>query len=171
MRTVLKDLMDHLSVGYELSAYENCMWSVYDDEKGITCNAEVRMSPDADIVEAELQLLYDIPPAGKPPVEQAFYGSFHISPKGDKWDAKIIKVKGEGKESKKYKELYNFEQKACKLFDLCAQEIKMGKFPDIDEIWEKVLAEKDRMSDQYGGGSSKAPKIQANQLLNPKTGM
>ena len=52
MRATLKELLDKLGVGYILSAYETCPWAAYDDEQGISCNAEVRMNNDADEIEA-----------------------------------------------------------------------------------------------------------------------
>lgn len=59
MRIALKELMEKLSVGYELSPYETCPWMYYDEEKQITCSAEVRMGPGASDIEAEVQFLMD----------------------------------------------------------------------------------------------------------------
>lgn len=59
MRVPLKELMEKLSVGYELSPYETCPWMHYDDEKQITCSAEVRMGPGGVDIEAEVQFLMD----------------------------------------------------------------------------------------------------------------
>ncbi len=59
MRIALKELMEKLGVGYDLSPYETCPWMYYDDEKQITCSAEVRMGPGASDIEAEVQFLMD----------------------------------------------------------------------------------------------------------------
>lgn len=160
--------MDNLGVGYTLSPYENSLWSVYDDEQGITCSAEVRMGPDGDEIDAELQMVYENPPEGKEPLEQIFIAQFKpaVGSK-DKWDHRYIKIKGHTDEDRKK---YNYEEKACKFFDACVQELKMGLMPDIDALLEREMKDKERFSDQYGGGSSKAPKIQAQQLLGMKNG-
>ncbi|MEM6781818.1 MAG: hypothetical protein AAF569_08145 [Pseudomonadota bacterium] len=168
MRILLKELMDKLGVGYVLSPYENSLWSVYDDEQSMTCSAEVRMGPDGDELEAELQVLYDdIPPEGKEPLEQVFSAFFKpaVGSK-EKWESTYIKIKGKGNDE----DVYEWEEKACRFFDACVQELKMGVMPDIEAILEKIMSEKERFSDQYGGGGSKAPKIQANQLLGMKHG-
>ena len=167
MRLPLPELMNKLSVGYVLSPYENCLWSVYDDVQGVTCSAEVRMGEDGDEAVAELQLLYDTPPEGKLPLEQIFYALFRIAPgSSDKWDSKMMKIKGESAKE----EVYNWEEKACRIFEACVQELKMGVMPDIDAIIDKIMNESDRFGDKYGDGSSKSPKIKPQQLLGMKGG-
>ena len=167
MRVLLKELMDNLGVGYILSAYENSLWSVYDEDQGITCSAEVRMGPDNDEIEAELQMLYDNPPPDKEPLEQIFIALFKPAVGSqDKWDKKTLKIKPRPN----LEEIYNYEEKACKFFDACVQELKMGLLPDIEALLERELTDKERFSDQYGSGSSKAQKIQAQQLLGMKNG-
>ena len=167
MRVLYKELMDKLGVGYELSPYETCPWSVYDDEKGMTCSAEVRMGPDGDEIEAELQMLYDVPPEGKQPLEQIFVALFKPAAGSDeKWDCKAIKLLGKGNEDNKY----GWEDKACSFFNVCVQQLKMDKMPDIDEILEKEMKDSERFSDQYGGGGSKSPKIKPQALMGLKGG-
>lgn len=165
MRVLLKELSDKLGVGYLLSPYETCPWSVYDGDKGVTCSAEVRMSGEGNEIEAELQMLYDTPPAGKPPVEHVFYAQCKIAT-ADKWDAVVIKIRGADPD----KTLYNWDEKALSFFHACVQELKMNKLPDIDELLERELKSKERFGSTDGGGSSKAPKIKPQQLLGMKQG-
>lgn len=65
MKVALMEMLEKLGVGHEMSPYETNPWFYYDEEKGITCSAEVRIGPDYDDLEAELQFLYDVfPPEG-----------------------------------------------------------------------------------------------------------
>lgn len=155
--------MDKLAVGYTLSAYETCPWSVYDPEKGVTCSAEVRMDGEGSELEAELQLMYDTPPEGKPPVEQVFW--LLCKPvSADLWETKDIKVKGADE-----KGTFDWGEKGAAFFVACVTELKMDKLPDIDQLIEDELRGKERYAGGRGGGS-KAPKIKPQALLNMKQG-
>lgn len=165
MRVTLKELLDSLGVGEILSAYETCPWSAYDEEKGITCSAEVRMNSDADELEAEMQLMHDIPEEDKPPVEQVFYLTAKPSAAG-KWDIKDVKIRGEGNKNG----LYAFEEKAVDFFHACVQELKMDKVPDIDEIMAREMKNNERYGGGAQGGGNKSPKIKPQALLGMKTG-
>lgn len=165
MRHTLRELSDRLGVGYILSPYETCPWSMYDGEKNVTCSAEVRMNPDGDEMEAELQMMYDVPPDGKPPVEQVFYALFKPAV-ADGWDPKTIKVQGQGADAT----LYNWDEKAVNFFEACVQELKMGNVPDIDELIEREIKGGERFGDASRGGGSKSPKIKPQKLLGMKQG-
>lgn len=168
MRVTYKELMNLLGVGDELHAYETCPWSVYSDEREATCSAEVRAGPSLDYLEAELQVFYDIPPEGKAPLEQVFIAHFiPVIGTTDKWSCDAIAVKGNTNE----KNIYGWEEKGCKFFEACVQEIKMGNFPDIDAIYEREITDFERFSDQYGGGGSKSPKMNMQPNQSYKTGM
>lgn len=73
MKLSFRELMDRLGVGRPMSAYETQPWVYVDSEEGITASAEVRMNGDGDEIEAELQFMYENPPAGKAPVEQVVW--------------------------------------------------------------------------------------------------
>lgn len=163
MRVPITEMMDKLAVGYPLSSYETCPWSVYDSEKGVTCSAEVRMDGEGKELEAELQLMYDTPPEGKPPVEQIFW--MICKPvSGDLWETKDIKVKGADE-----KGTYDWGTKGAEFFTACVTELKMDKVPDIDQLIEDILRNKERYAAGRGGGS-KSPKIKPQALLNMKQG-
>ncbi len=165
MRCIIKELMDNLGVGYTLSAYETAPWSVYDDDDGITCSAEVRMGSDADEIEAEIQFMYDEPPAGKQAVEHVFW-LLAKPAAGDKWDVKTAKVKGEDKTA----DIFQWEEKAVEFFFLCVQEIQADKIPDIDEIYEKTINRKDKFGGGGSGGGRKGQKFSATPAMKMKGG-
>lgn len=163
MRVTLKEMMDKLAVGYILSAYETCPWSVYDSEKGITCSAEVRMDGEAKELEAELQIMYDTPPAGKPSVEPVFWMSCKPV-NAELWETKAIKVRGVDES-----EIFGWGDKGAAFFVACVTELKMDKLPEIDELIENIIHAKERGAGGRGGGS-KSPKIKPQALLNMKGG-
>lgn len=165
MRADLKELMDSLGVGYVLSRYGTCPWSVYDASKGITASAEVRMNNEGDEVEAEIQFLYDVPEPGKPPVEQKVW-MFCKPVANGKWSPTAIRVK----DKDGITDIYEWETKACNFFRACVQEIKMNNVPDIDDIFEREMNGDERFRGARQGGGSKAPKIKPQALLGMKGG-
>ena len=163
MRLPFKELMDALGVGYELSAYETCPWSVYDSEKGQTCSAEVRMNHDGDELEAEIQIMFDKPPEDGNMIVRKFYGLYKPS-NDQKWEGKQIialDTDGEG--------IYDWATKASAFFLACVQELKMEKIPDFEALYEQEITSKEKFKGGRGG-TSKAPKIKPQQLLNMKQG-
>ena len=164
MSSSLKELLDKLGVGYVLSAYETCPWSTYDEDKGLTCSAEVRMSNDADEMEAEIQLVYDDSPEGKAAVEQVFY-MFFKPVTGAKWGAKSMLVRRESRT-----DLTNWEGKGLSFFSAVVQELKMGTMPDIDALLTSELHSNETYGGGRGGGGSKSPKIKPQKLMGLKGG-
>jgi len=166
MRVTFKDLMDSLSVGYEMSAYETCPWSAYDDEKGLSCSAEVRMNNDADEIEAEIQFVREEPQGDEKPVEQVFWLLSRPAVKG-KWDVIEIKIRDESLKNS----AYDWEGKGCNVFRACVQELIMGNIPDFDEILAREMKSTEKYGGSTTGGSNKAPKIKPQQLMGMKGGM
>ncbi len=163
MRVTFKELMDSLGVGYELSAYETCPWSVYDGEKAATCSAEVRMNHDGDEIEAEIQMMHDTPPESGAPIERKFYALY--KPSADqKWEAKkVIALENDGEG------VYDWATKAASFFHACVQALKMDQIPDFEALYEQEITSKEKYAGGRGG-SSKAPKIKPQQLLDMKQG-
>jgi len=163
MRLPLNELLEKLGVGYVLSAYETFPWSAYDAATGRTCSAEIRMNPDGDELEAELQIMYDEPPEGKSSVEQVMWAKFkpHLQ---TQWDTSDLWVRRENWSGK----VYNWEEKCCNFFRCCVTELEQGLIPDIDAILERELSEKEKFAGSRGGGGGKSPKIRPEQLLNMK---
>ncbi len=164
MRMSLKELLDKLGVGYTMGPYETCPWSVYDGEKAMTCNAEVRMNEDLTQCEAEIMLIYDTPPAGKPPLDIVF--RLDCKPSSGLWEAYRLTVRGTDKTNS----FHDWEKKAGNFFLACVQELKMDRMPDIEELLAKELDESDGDGTNMRGGGSKSPKIKPQALLGMKGG-
>lgn len=61
MRLTVAKICEKLGLDRALMPYETQPWLHYDEDKGITCSAEVRMGPSGDDLEMEIQFLYDNP--------------------------------------------------------------------------------------------------------------
>jgi len=166
MRTSLKELLDKLAVGYILSPYDNCPWSAYDDEKGISCNAEVNMDCDGEEIQAELLLMRENPQGDEKPVEKVYFLSAKPATAGQ-WDVKQVLIRGESGDP----EMYGFEEKSVDFFNACVQELKMDKIPDIDALLEKYMKSNERFGKKGGSGGKKAPKIKPAAVMGMKTKM
>lgn len=164
MQLSKKKIMDKLAVGYELGPYENCMWMVSDDEKGVTCSAEVRAGIDeTDMVEAQIDVMYENPPPGKSEIDHVFRVQVkHIN--AEFWSIDKVWVRGKPYDQ----DISGWAERACDFFTAVAQDLKQDRIPDLDELIEDILFSKKRGADQYGGGGGKKPKIEAQKLLNPK---
>lgn len=163
MRLTLSDLLQKLGVSYTLSAYETCPWSADDQAIGKTCSAEVRMSPDGNEIEAEIQMFYDIPEDGKSSVEQVLWlrAAPHTQ---ENWSVSDLRIRRETWNGK----IYNWEEKCCNFFRSVVTELEVGKIPDIDALIEREMGEKERFAGSRGGGAGKSPKIRPEQILNMK---
>ncbi|MBU0800220.1 MAG: hypothetical protein KKA05_04370 [Alphaproteobacteria bacterium] len=166
MRVTLKDLMDKLAVGYVLGPYETFPWSYYDGETGVTCSAEVRMGADSDEVEAEIQVMYDTPPAGKQAMEHICYIRSAPGGQDGMWEILTLRVKGEPLKE----DVYNWQEKSCTFFTAVVRALLIETIPDIDELIEDIFHNYERFHDQYGGGGGKSPKIRPSQLMDLKKG-
>ena len=165
MRATINELMDLLGVGYVLGPYETYPWSHYDSESGTTCSAEVRMGSSSDEVDAEIQMMYETPPEGRPPMEPVCY--LRAAPAaGVQWSVISLRIKGESYGA----DIYDWETKACKFFAAVARELAAGNLPDIDDLIDIEFHARERMNDQTGGGGGKSPKIKPGQLLDMKKG-
>ncbi|MBU6235562.1 MAG: hypothetical protein KGQ41_06935 [Alphaproteobacteria bacterium] len=162
MKLSMRDLMDRMGVGRNLSPYETQPWVHVDGTEGITASAEVRMNGDGDEIEAELQFLYDNPPAGKAPVEQIVW--MKIKPQirlQGLWATTDLWVKKENYANK----VYGWEEKACNFFRACVRELKAERLPDIEMLISREFAAREVFGGGAGEGSNKSPQIKSNQLL------
>lgn len=180
MRLELGKLLQNLGVSYTLSPYETQPWLVYDEEKGITCSAEVRMGPTGEDLEAEIQFLHDEKEESEDEeTGEEGEGGSNISSDGreqimwmraqplvdDKWTVKLLRIKGKDYAN----EFHEWEEKGCEFFLSCVEALQMGELPDIDMLIE------DKMKDDsaWGGGrrgkiGRKSPKIKPASLLGMK---
>lgn len=171
MRIALKELLEKFGVRHVLSPYETQPWFFYDEAKGQTCSAEVRMGPGAADLEAEIQLLkdedIDESSAGFGGREQIMIMRIKPTLQG-LWAPESLFVKG-----KEYtNEIHDWEGKGCSFFRACIQAMQMNQMPDFDELIKREFPD-----DDWGGGGSrgkigrKAPKIKPAQLLGMKRPM
>lgn len=159
MRMAIDELMNKLGVGYVPGPYDTMPWSHYDGDKGITCSAEVRMGPDSDEIEAEIQMMYDTPPEGRASMAQVCF--FKAAPDAaGQWTVKDLLLNGGPLEE----EIYNWEEKACNFFGAVVQEIILEQLPDIEELIDEHFHSRERLHDQYGGGGGKSPRVKPADL-------
>lgn len=167
MRIPLKDLLQKLGVNRVLSAYETHPWFLYDEDKAITCSAEVRMGPGLADLEAEIQFLYDDPEkAEKTNPEQIMIMRALPMPDGV-WQPKSLTVQGKPLSDT----LGGWEEKGCNFFLACIQSIQMGELPDIEELVSKELPNEGDGDGRRGRIGRKSPKINPQALLGMKKGM
>lgn len=165
MRVTLQEVMEKLGVGYTLSPYETCPWAASDIMADKTFSGEVRMNPEGDEVECELQLLSENPETGDSTIEHLLW--MQIMPFiQESWSVKNLRIRGENWNNK----VYGWEEKSCNLFRACITELALGNVPDFDEMLDREMLSRERFGDQRGGGGGKSPKIRPGQLLNMKTG-
>lgn len=164
MSALLSDILQKLGVQTVLSPYETCPWSV-SDAAGKTCSAEVRMNPDGDEIEAELQIFYDEPQAGQPSVEQILWLKGTPQTK-DKWAIDQVRLKRDDVTTK----IYAADEKASAFFRACVVELEQGKMPDIEALIEREMNKTERTSGSRGSGGGKSPKIRPQQVLDMKQG-
>lgn len=167
MRMTFGDVMESLGIPQLLNPYETYPFNVYDPVQGLTCSAEVRMGMDDSEVEAEIQLMYDNPPAGSPSMQQIIW--FKITPQTaarDDWSTREARLKNETIDP----EMYNWEEKCCRFFGAVVRFLKLDQVPDIEALIDEEFNTRERFHDQYGGGGGKSPKIKPGQLLNIKKG-
>lgn len=166
MRVGLRELLDKLGVRQLLAPYETQPWFLYDEVKGLTCSAEVRMGPGSSDLEAEIQLLKDddSEDSGR---EQIMIMRAVPTLQGE-WGPQSLMVKGRDFTVDRY----DWEGKSCSFFKACIQAVQMNQMPDFDELIKREFPDDDEM----GGGSRgrigrKAPKIKPAQLLGMKKPM
>ena len=89
---------------------------------------------DGNEVEAEAQMMYDAPPAGKPPMEQICY--LRAEPSGGAWDVTVFRVRGQPYGQDKG----NWPDKACDFFALLARALQVDEIPNVDELLDEAFA-------------------------------
>lgn len=170
MRIELDKMLEKLGVSYVLSPYETMPWVHYDDIKGETCSAEVRMGPSGDDVEAEIQIIKD---------ETDDDGSDDSSTGGreqimwmradatsqDQWGPKQLRIK-----DKDYvNDFAGWEEKGCEFFRAVIEALQMGEIPNFDDLIDEHMKD----DSFYGGGrrgriGRKSPNVKPGQLLGMK---
>jgi hypothetical protein len=162
MKVNYQELMQKLGVGRPLNPYETQPWMTGDAIEGIICEGEVRCNSDQSGVEAELQFMYDVPPEGKPPVEQIciLHAEKQARLNGDYTVTDMI-IRGESWLNR----FHGWEEKSCNFFRACIREVRAGKVPDIDDILAKEMKDSSFFGANSGDGSNKSPKINTANLM------
>mgnify|MGYP006284780381 CR=1 FL=1 len=168
MKVNLKQLMEHLGVAYVLGSYQADMHQHYDEENALTCSAEARMGPEQTELECEIQIFHDIPPEGKPPVEQIM--AMKARPKQDgNWSPFLLLVKGEDITDK----FGGWAEGACAFYNAATMHLKREEMPDLDALIDEHLqGEGGKAGRGRRGGGRKNPKFKPPQnTMNMKQGM
>lgn len=165
MRLILKELLERLGVGYILGGYQTHPWSHMDYDSGQTCSAEVRMGPDENEIEAEIQMMYDTPPEGKMPLERLVNMVVRQQSDG-KWEIKVFRIKNENK----FDAFPGWQKKAVQLFRECTKKLATEEMPDFDDLLDDIFNEDKTRGGSTGQGGGKAPKIKPAQIMDMKKG-
>jgi len=160
MKVNYKDLMVRLGVGRPLAVYDTQPWIMYDAEKNITVEAEVRSNHDQSEIEAAISFMPDMPTQNALPVEQVCFITSQKQHDGQ-YTITQCTIRGESWAGK----LYDWQTKSCNFFRACVRDIKADKIPDIDAHLQKEMSDSSRYGGKRGEGSSKSQKINPNQLL------
>lgn len=171
MRIELAKLLENLGVGHPLSPYEAHPWFVYDETKGITCSAEVRMGPTGQDIEAEIQFLYDEKDDEDDQGESGTTTAggreqilmLRAQPVAeDKWTLKYLTIKDENYVN----EFHGWEEKGCEFFLSCVEALQMEEIPDIEALKDEKMKD-----DSFWGGGKrgkigrKSPKVKPASLM------
>lgn len=165
MRLSAKELLERLGVGYVLGGYQTHPWSHMDYDAGQTCSAEVRMGPDEDEIEGEIQMMYDTPPEGTPPLQQLIQMIAKRQSDGQ-WELKAFKIKNENK----FNAFPGWEKKAVQLFREVTKQLAAENMPDFDDLLDDIFKEDTSRGGSTGQGGGKAPKIKPAQIMDMKKG-
>lgn len=197
MRINLEDLMEKLGVGRVLTPYEAEPWLVYDEARGITCSAEVRVGPGYDDIETEIQFLYDeyeegiFDPdeeddkaAGAAGGEGGGESGMPPKPKNliinGRQQIMLMRIKPSFeshwatsdllvKGVNYYNKFPNWDEKGCDFFRSAIEALQMGELPDIDELIESQLMDDSEWgSGRRGRIGRKSPKANPAALLGMK---
>ncbi len=161
MRKTFKEVMNMLSVPKVLGPYETWPWSHYDEATQTSMSAEVRMGSDIDSVEAEIQVIRDEPKEGEAPFECLLWFIVERR-KDDQWSTTGLTHKGQPHPL----DIYDWEQRALKVFARCAVLLNQSIMPDFDEIYQEEFRSNDRFGAKGGAGGSKSPIIRPEKLLD-----
>lgn len=198
MKMPIEELMEKLGVDRVLTPYETQPWFVYDEGKGITCSAEVRVAPRYEDIQTEIQLLFDewdeeeedeeeegtrqgesgegplLGPDGEPlpPKCRIIDGRQQIMIMRIKPTEGMWTTIGLTVKAQDFKNaIPKWEEKGCEFFRCCIEALQMGEIPDFDELMGTQLVD-----DTAGGRGRrgrigrKSPKANASALLGMKQG-
>jgi hypothetical protein len=196
MREPIEKMLERLGIDRVMYPYEAQPWFYYDDEKGVTCSAEVRMGPDGEDIEAEVQIVddnideFEEPPPPPPPSyteeekkddedeegkEEGNGGKFYGGPQ----QVLFLRAEPVGNDEWAPKHLrikgkdfvnafHDWEGKGCDFFISCVQSINMEEVPDVDALIEQHMKDTSRTGrGRRGRVGRKSPKMNHNTKMKP----
>ncbi len=168
MRLELAELLSKLYVFRNLTTYDTEQWSVYSEEMGANCSAEVRLdgyADDIEAIEAQIIISYDQPRANMPMINQVGYIKAVKQQQGDFSIQRAVV----NQEDKAGSSIYDWGNKSLRFFTLVAQELEKDLLPDFEELEQIAFEERGRFADRVGDGG-RSPKINSEQLLKATRG-
>lgn len=161
MKGSFKDILEKFAADRELHPYESAFWQASDDDKGITCNAELRVNAYADAFEAEIQWLQMDPNTGDiKKIDQIMFVESRPQMQG-LWAIHSARFRG----ADYVNSTYDWDEKLGRFFRAVVRELKQGKLPDLDAIEKTEMSDGGIMGDRRGDGSGRNVKIKTNQLM------
>lgn len=162
MKATAQQLSDHLGLDAPLGPYDSRMWSADDNDKGLTCTAQVAVNAEGDEMDVTIDITHFTPKPDTPMNEQ--FMVFHIKQDiNKKWSPDILRIKREIYHGKHY----DWEKKACDLFVTVTASLARNAVPDFDELLERFFKAGDGFGSGTAGGGKRNPTIKPEQLLNP----
>ncbi len=168
MRLSLAELFSKLYVFRNLTPYDTEQWSVYNEDVGAQCSAEVRLegyADDIESVEAQIIIAYDEPRPNIPPLTQIGYLKAVVQKQGDF----TIQTALINNDEKAGSSTYDWGNKSLRFFMLVAQALEKDLIPDFEEIEKEAFEERGSFADPMGD-RGKSPKINSEQLLKASSG-
>jgi hypothetical protein len=161
MRKTFKEVMNMLGVPKILGPYETWPWSHYDEETQVSISAEVRMGSEDNSVEAEIQIIRDVPIEGQLPFECLLWLQVDLR-RANEWCTTSMTHKGVPYDGA----VHDWEERVLKVFARCAILLNQASMPDFDEIYNEEFNANDRYGERGGAGGSKAPIVRPAALLD-----
>lgn len=161
MKGSFTDILEKLAVDRALHPYESVCWQASDEEKGVVCNAEVRVNAYADAIEAEIQWMSGDNGDGTfKKVEQVMWCKSAPKNAGF-WDIMSAKFRGQDY----FNASFSWDEKLCKFFRAVVRELRQGRVPDLEEIEKTEMHDGGVYADRNGDGSGRNVKVNTAALL------
>lgn len=160
MKGNFKDILEKFAVDRALQPYESAFWQATDEEKRVTCSAEIRVNAYADAIEAEIQWMPMNENGDVTKTDQVLWCEVKPQNQG-LWAIQAAKFRG-----KDYlNSVFDWDEKLCRFFRAVVRSLNQDKVPDLDEIEKTEMSDSGVMGDRRGDGSGRNVKIKTNQLL------
>lgn len=161
MKGSFKDILEKFAADREMHPYESAFWQASDEEKGITCNAELRVNAYADAFEAEIQWLnMDMNTGDVKKIDQIMIVECRPQTQGS-WGVHSARFRGDNY----INAAYDWDEKLGRFFRAVVRELKQGKLPDLDTIEKTEMGDSGTFGDRKGDGSGRNVKVNTQSLM------